>query len=76
MYFQADSIYDSKNVKYRNVIMTSIQYFVKNYNCSMMLMHSCYCEAISVITRMYISVIMNLTAISHCARKHIDLRNS
>ena len=49
-----------------NIIMTTLQYFVKNYDWrSMMLMQSCYEAAMvklrSVITLTYSSVIMNHT---------------
>jgi len=37
--------YESKKAMYRNTIMTTIQYFVKNYNVDMKLLRSCHSEA-------------------------------
>ena len=59
--------YESKKVTYCNVITTMIRYIVKKYDCSKMLIRSCYAAATvklrSIITLTYISVIMNLTVI-------------
>ena len=51
-----------------NVIMTTIQHIVKNYDCSMMLIRSYYAattvklRSVITLTYMYTFVIMNLTA--------------
>ena len=56
-------LYESKKIMHCNIITTTLQYFVKNYNCSTMLKRSCYEAAMmklrSIITLAYSSIIMH-----------------